>query len=79
MVAGDNEQSWPLALSGILGITLGVLTFAQPATMAVALVYVLGAWAIVAGLLQIVALVRMRDVISSGWLMGFSGVASIVF
>jgi uncharacterized membrane protein HdeD (DUF308 family) len=79
MAAGDGEQWWPLVLSGILGIGLGVLTFARPATMALALVDVVGFWAIVTGLLEIVAAIRLRDVISAEWLMGLSGVLSIIF
>ena len=34
---------------------------------------------IVTGLLQIVAAIRLRDAISNEWLMGFSGVVSIIF
>ncbi len=79
MAAGDREQWWPLVLSGILGIGLGVLTFARPETMALALVYVAAFWAIVTGLLEMVAAVRLRDVISGEWLMGLSGVLSIIF
>ena len=59
VAAGDGEQWWPLVLSGILGIGLGVLTFAKPATMALALVYVAGFWAIVTGLLEVVAAIRL--------------------
>jgi uncharacterized membrane protein HdeD (DUF308 family) len=66
-------------LSGILGIGLGVLTFARPGTMALALVYVAAFWAIVTGLLEVVAAIRLRDVISGEWLMGLSGALSIVF
>jgi uncharacterized membrane protein HdeD (DUF308 family) len=79
MAAGDGVQWWPLVLAGILGITVGVLTFAQPATMALALVYVAGAWAIITGLLQVVAAIRLREYISSEWLLGASGVLSILF
>jgi len=79
LAAGSEERWWPLVLGGIVGIATGVLTFAQPATMGLALVYVVGAWAIVTGLLTIVAAVRLRDAISNEWLMGFSGVLSIIF
>jgi uncharacterized membrane protein HdeD (DUF308 family) len=77
--AGNQEQWWPLVLSGILGIAVGALTFAQPSTMALAIVYVIGAWAIVTGLLTIVAAIRLRDYISTEWLMGLTGALSIVF
>ena len=79
MAAGDGAQWWPLVLGGILGIGLGVLTFARPGAMGVALVYVVGFWAIVTGLLEIVAAIRLRDLISGEWLMGLSGVLSIIF
>ena len=79
MAAGDGAQWWPLVLGGILGIGLGVLTFARPGAMGEALVYVVGFWAIVTGLLEIVAAIRLRDLISGEWLMGLSGVLSIIF
>jgi uncharacterized membrane protein HdeD (DUF308 family) len=79
LAAGSHEQWWPLVLAGILGIAVGALTFAQPQTMALALVYVIGAWAIITGLLEIVAAIRLRDYISNEWLVGISGAASILF
>jgi len=79
MAAGDGQRWWPLVLGGVVGIATGVLTFAQPAAMALALVYVIGAWAIVTGVLEIAAAIRLRDVISNEWLMGLSGALSIVF
>jgi uncharacterized membrane protein HdeD (DUF308 family) len=79
LAAGEHERWWPLVLGGIIGIAVGVVTFMQPAAMALALVYVIGAWAIVTGLLEIVAAIRLRDVISTEWLLGISGVLSIIF
>src|SRR5215468_2413541 len=70
MAAGDGEQWWPLVLSGILGIAIGVITFFKPQTVGLSLVYVIGAWAIVTGLLQIVAAIRLREIISTEWLLG---------
>ncbi len=79
MAAGDGLQWWPLVLAGILGIALGVITFIQPQTVGLVLVYLVGAWAIVTGLLEVVAAIRLREVISTEWLMGLSGVLSILF
>jgi uncharacterized membrane protein HdeD (DUF308 family) len=78
--AMGSRESWfaPLT-SGLLGIATGVLTFWQPALTAVSLVYVVAAWAIVTGTLQIVTAIRARDVISDEWLMGLGGAFSIVF
>jgi uncharacterized membrane protein HdeD (DUF308 family) len=33
----------------------------------------IGAWAIVTGVLEVIAAIRLRKVISTEWLMGFSG------
>jgi uncharacterized membrane protein HdeD (DUF308 family) len=79
VAAGDGARWWPLVLSGIVGIAAGVLTFARPDAVGLALVYVVGAWAIVTGVLQIGAAIQLRDVVSGEWLMGLSGVLSIIF
>jgi uncharacterized membrane protein HdeD (DUF308 family) len=79
MAASDNQQWWPLVLSGIIGISLGLFTLAQPSTVALALVYVVAFWAIFTGLLELVAAIRLRDVIRTEWLLGLSGVLSIIF
>jgi uncharacterized membrane protein HdeD (DUF308 family) len=79
MAAGDGEQWWPLVLAGILGIAIGVITFFKPQTVGLSLVYVIGAWAIITGLLQIVAAIRLREIITTEWLLGLTGVLSVVF
>jgi uncharacterized membrane protein HdeD (DUF308 family) len=79
MAAGEGRRWWPLVLGGVVGIATGVLTFIYPGAVALALVYVIGAWAIVTGILEIVAAIRLRNVVTGEWLMGLSGVLSIVF
>ena len=79
MAAGEHGRWWPLVVGGIVGLAIGVVTFVQPAATALALVYVIGAWAIVTGVLEITGAIRLRKVITNEWLMGFSGVISIVF
>jgi uncharacterized membrane protein HdeD (DUF308 family) len=79
LAAGSLERWWPFVVNGIIGLALGVLTFAETRTMAVALVSLAGAWAILTGALEVVAAVRFRQFIQNEWLLGISGVASIVF
>ena len=47
--------------------------------MALTLVYVIGAWAVLTGALEIVAAIRLCKVITSEWLLGFGGALSIIF
>jgi uncharacterized membrane protein HdeD (DUF308 family) len=79
LAAGARERWWPFVVNGIIGLGLGVLTFAETRTMAVALVSLAGAWAILTGSLEVVAAFRFRQFIANEWLLGIGGVASIVF
>lgn len=76
--ARESRQRWiSLVLSGLVGIALGIVFIAWPgaSTTAYALVNVLliAAWAVVTGVLQIVAAIRLRKVIEGEWLLGISG------
>ena len=76
---GSNERWWAAVASGVVGVLAGVATFAQPAATALTLVYVMAAWALVTGGLQIVAAIRLRELISDEWLLGLGGALSILF
>src|SRR6266487_4052208 len=39
LAAGEHDRWWLLVLSGILGVAVGVLTFFQPAAVALGLVF----------------------------------------
>jgi uncharacterized membrane protein HdeD (DUF308 family) len=79
LAATARERWWPFVVNGIVGISFGVLTFAEPQAMIVALVSVLGAWAVLTGVLEIIAAVRFRRVIPDEFLLGLGGVVSVVF
>jgi uncharacterized membrane protein HdeD (DUF308 family) len=79
LAATARERWWPFAVNGVIGIALGVLTFAEPQVMAVALVSVLGAWAVITGVLEFVAAIRFRKVVTNEFLLALSGVLSAVF
>jgi uncharacterized membrane protein HdeD (DUF308 family) len=79
-VAGrkEIEDWWILLLWGLVGIAVGILTFANPEVTAIALVFYIGAWAIVSGVLQIVLAIRLRKEIEGELLLGLAGLLSIV-
>lgn len=75
-----GEPHWlALLASGILGIVVGLIAFAWPAVTAIALVYLIAAWAIIAGIGEIAAAIRLRRVITDEWLLLLTGVLSVGF
>jgi len=74
-----QERSWPMAIQGLVGIAAAILTFIWPVVTALALVMFIAAWAVVTGILEIAAAIRLRRVITGEWLLMLSGILSIVF
>lgn len=74
-----NPQWWVLLLWGIVSVVVGIMTFMAPGITGLVLLMYIAAWAIVTGVLQIIAAIRLRAEIEGEWLMGLSGLASVVF
>lgn len=70
---------WALLLEGVIGLIVGILTFAWPAVTAVALLYLIAFWAIFTGVFEIIAGIRLRKVISNEWMLLLMGLLSLVF
>lgn len=68
---------WALVLRGIAGIAIAVLTVMWPGVTTVALVFLIASWAIVTGVLEVVAAIRLRKTISHEWLLALSGLLTV--
>ncbi len=73
---GGREAVW-YVLDGILGIAVGIATFFFPTITAQALVYLVGLWAIMTGIFEVIAGFELP--FSKDWLLALAGIASVVF
>jgi uncharacterized membrane protein HdeD (DUF308 family) len=77
--ARGDRSWWALLLGGLAGALTGLAALLVPALTALVLLYVIAAWAMLTGALEIAAAIRLRDHIRGEWLLGLSGVLSILF
>jgi uncharacterized membrane protein HdeD (DUF308 family) len=68
-----------LILGGLLGILAGLFAFVMPGITALGLLILIAAWAIMTGVMDLVAAVRLRKIITNEWLLILAGIASVAF
>jgi len=75
-----EHRPWGImVLEGLLSVAIGLITLAWPAMAAFAFATMLAAWAVLTGILEIAAAIRLRQQITGEWLLGLAGVASVLF
>jgi uncharacterized membrane protein HdeD (DUF308 family) len=78
--ASQHGERWgALLVEGFIGIAAGVAAFAWPAITLAVLIYLIAAWALVTGILEIAAAIRLRKHVQGEWLLALTGIASILF
>jgi uncharacterized membrane protein HdeD (DUF308 family) len=78
-VHDGSKPFLPIALVGVVGIAVGLVTLFWPALTTFALLMVIGSCALLTGILQVVAAIRLREEIEDEWLLAFGGVVSMLF
>jgi len=76
---GVSSRAWGVLFFGILGVIVGIYTFFYPGVTAIALLYLIAAWALVRGIFEIVTAIQMHKEISYEWALIVSGLISIIF
>ena len=76
----EHHQSWIWpGLRGVAGVAAGVITFIWPSITALALLYIIAAWAVVTGAIEIVGAIQLRREITNEWLLIIQGALSALF
>lgn len=74
-----DEDWWMPLLIGLVGVGAAVISVMRPGLTALVFVLLVGAHALVTGVLDIAFAIRLRKLIHDEWLLILSGIASIVF
>lgn len=79
VIGGIQSKVWSLVLWGIVGIIAGIVTFRYPGLTALVLLYMIAAWAVVTGIIEIWLAIKLRKEIEHEWLMALAGIISVLF
>jgi uncharacterized membrane protein HdeD (DUF308 family) len=78
-VPGARERRSWLILEGVCGVGAGLVTLVWPGITALALLFVIAAWAFLVGAIRMAAAIEFRRVIPHAWLPALTGALSIAF
>ena len=73
----ESSRWWVFLLEGFLGLGAGIAALLWPAVTSLVLIYMIASWAVITGILEIAAAVRLRNEISNEWMLGLGGLISI--
>jgi uncharacterized membrane protein HdeD (DUF308 family) len=73
-----SPRWWVFLLEGVISFAAGLIAILRPGLAAFALIAVIAAWAILTGILEIAAAIRLRREITNEWMLAFAGFVSIV-
>lgn len=74
----ETGRWWAILVQGIVGIAIGVITFLNPAITAATLGFLVAIWAVITGVLEIVAAIRLRQDVPGELLLFLVGGLSLV-
>lgn len=74
-----NRNWWVIVLEGVVSVIAGIGAFLYPGITALVMLYIIAAWALITGILKIMAAIQLRKEIEGEFWLGLGGLASIVF
>jgi uncharacterized membrane protein HdeD (DUF308 family) len=73
-----RSNGWVVLLEGGMCGVFAILAFAWPGRTAVVVLFLIAAWALVSGIVELIAAIQLRQVIEGEWLLGLTGILSIL-
>jgi uncharacterized membrane protein HdeD (DUF308 family) len=70
--------SWPLVIEAVVALGIGGITLFWPGMTAYALLYLLAAWAILVGIIQLVASYQLRGYLQHGRMLALRGLLPLL-
>jgi uncharacterized membrane protein HdeD (DUF308 family) len=74
-----QKNWWVGILEGVAGLVAGILAVLLPGLTSLVLLYLVAGWAIVTGVLEIYAAIKLREEITGELWMGLAGLLSVLF
>jgi len=74
----DGTMWWTMMLLGVIGVGAAITAFIWPGMTAVILLWIIAWTAILRGIFEIAAAIRLRKHIDNEWLLAISGLVSVV-
>jgi len=74
----DSPRWWAFLVEGPISIAAAVVALIWPQLTGLIMVLVIATWAVLTGILEIVAAIRLRHEINNEWLLALGGPVSIV-
>jgi uncharacterized membrane protein HdeD (DUF308 family) len=78
LIRKEEYRWWLWLLEGLTGIVVGVLVFIWPAISTLVLLYLIAVWGVVTGVIEILAAIGLRKVITDEWVLMLDGFLSIL-
>ena len=73
----DSPRWWAVLVEGPISIAAAVVALIWPQLTGLIMVLVIATWAVLTGILEIVAAIRLRHEINNEWLLALGGIVSI--
>jgi len=74
----DAKHWWVVLLEGVAGILFGIIALVYPLITAGALLFLIAFWAVVTGIMEIIAAIRLRREITNEWSLILTGIFSVI-